>query len=88
MRHSYQIRPSTEKEHILMVEYIDTEEWMRSSDQEAIIENEPMDDSGSDSDTDVDEMRQRSPLIRIVYKPHGGREGNRLEKASNYNESH
>lgn len=88
MKHSYQIRPRTEKEHILMVEYIDTEEWTRSSDQEAVIENEPMYNSGSVSDMELAEMRPRSPLISIIYKPHGGIEGNRLEKAFKYNERH
>lgn len=57
MVHSEQLRPIIEEEDVLMEEDLDKEERLSSLDQNNTIEDEPMDDSGSDSDMEEDETK-------------------------------
>lgn len=80
MAHSGQLTPRTEVEDVVMKEDFDREERMSSSYQDNAIENQPVDDSESNSDTEVNEMKPRSLLKKTGHKTQGQGGGKRLWK--------
>lgn len=63
-----QLRQRTEEKNVVLGEDLDREERMRSLSQDNAIQVEPMHNSASDTDTEVDKMKSKSPLKSVWHK--------------------